>query len=320
MHCCTRRGFLAQSAATAGLLAWGTKPLPAAPLAAGQQAEMTIAKWAGAGEPIAETMRNPAAMKNIAVKLTEQAIAGVGGIERFVKRGDVVWVKPNIGWDRTPEQAANTNPDVVATIVRLCFEAGAKKVKVGDNTCNPADKCYYRSGIAAAVKPLGAEVLYVDPSRARRTEIKGEKIKETPIFPEMIETDLIINIPVVKHHALATATLCMKNYMGVIADRKSFHQDIPTCLADLTRYLKPKLCILDAMRILTAHGPTGGRLEDVKTLLTVAAGTDIVALDAFGAELLGHNPAKIGSVAKGAKEGLGTLDYRSLPLREMSVS
>jgi uncharacterized protein (DUF362 family) len=112
----------------------------------------------------------------------------------------------------------------------------------------------------------------------------------------------------------------MKNYMGVIASRQTIHQDIPVCLTDLTRFMKPRICILDALRILTAHGPTGGNLADVKTTLAVAAGVDIVALDAFGCELLGHKPEAIGSVAKAAKAGLGTLDYRSLALREMSVS
>jgi uncharacterized protein (DUF362 family) len=314
MYPCTRRKFLAHSAATAGLLSLGTQHLLAAPLAADKQADMTIAKWAG------DAASSKEAFHDIAVKLTEQAIAGLGGLGRFVKKGDVVWVKPNIGWDQPPEKAANTNPDVVATIVRLCFEAGAKTVKVGDNSVHRAEKTYHSSGIAAAVKPLGAEVLFLEESRAKRMNIGGEKIKQLPVFPQVVEADLVINVPVAKHHKLSDATLCMKNYMGVIASRPTIHQDIPTCLTDLTRFMKPRICILDAMRILTAHGPVGGDLRDVKTLLTVAAGVDIVALDAFGAELLGHKPDSIGTVAKAAKSGLGTFDYRSLALRELSVS
>jgi len=314
MHCCSRRGFLAQSAATAGVLTLGSKPLLAAPLAADQQADMTIAKWAGAANPDAKEI------EAIAVKLTEQAIAGLGGMQRFVKKGDVIWVKPNIGWDRTPEMASNTNPHVVSTIIRLCLEAGAKTVKVGDNTCHAAEKSYHSSGIAAAAKALGAEVVFLDPSRAKRFDVKGENLKETAIFPEIIESDLVINVPVVKHHSIATATVCMKNYMGVVVNRKAFHQDLPTCIADITRFMKPRICVVDAVRILTDHGPTGGDLADVKTPLTIAAGTDIVALDAFGVELLGHKPESIGTVAKGAKEKLGTMDYRSLPLREIAVS
>jgi uncharacterized protein (DUF362 family) len=313
--CCSRRRFLAHSAATVGLMALGTKPLTAyAQLPEGQQADMTIAKWTGAAVGDAKAFRAAA------VKLTEQAIEGIGGMKRFVKKGDVIWIKPNIGWDRTPEQAANTNPDVVATIIRLCLDAGAKKIKIGDYTCHAAEKSYKTSGIADAAKALGAEVLFLDESRAKRMAVKGEKVKETPIFPEIIETDLVINIPIAKHHSIATATMCMKNYMGVISDRTSFHQDMPICLADITRFMKPQFCVLDSTRILTAHGPTGGDLADVKTPLTIAAGTDIVALDAFGSELLGHKPEDIPSVVKGAQVGLGKMDYRSLALREKAVS
>jgi uncharacterized protein (DUF362 family) len=130
----------------------------------------------------------------------------------------------------------------------------------------------------------------------------------------------VINVPVVKHHVLAKATMCMKNYMGVIDNRKSFHQNIPGCLVDLTRFMKPQICILDAVRILKDHGPRGGNLEDVRTPLALAAGTDIVALDAWGSEVLGHKPTDIESVVQGAAAGLGKIDYRSLALQEIAVS
>jgi uncharacterized protein (DUF362 family) len=150
-------------------------------------------------------------------------------------------------------------------------------------------------------------------------DIKGDKIKKIGVYPEIYESDLVINVPVVKHHRLSTATMCMKNYMGVIDDRKAIHQDIPTCLADLTRFLKPRICVLDAVRILTGNGPSGGDLKDVQTKLMVAAGVDIVALDAWGADVLGKKPEEIGSVAAGAKAGLGKIDYRSLA-KEIPVS
>jgi uncharacterized protein (DUF362 family) len=247
-------------------------------------------------------------LKQAAVKLTEQAVAGIGGLQRFVKRGDVVWVKPNIGWDRAPEYAANTNPDVVATIVRLCFDAGAKTVKVGDNPCDIAAKTYVSSGIADAVKPLGKE-----------TAIKGEKVKSIPIFPGILECDLVINVPIVKHHGLATSTLCMKNYMGVMENRKFFHQDMSICLADMTRFMRPRICVLDGIRILKNNGPKGGNLADVETKLAIAAGTDIIALDAWGAELMGNKPSEIGAIVKGQEVGLGNVDYRSIA-REIAVS
>jgi uncharacterized protein (DUF362 family) len=312
MSTLSRRDFVLRAAAAgAGALA-ADKLFALQPAA--KPADMTIARWTGPKE------LSPNEFQKAAVKATEQALAGLGGLSRFVHKGDVVWVKPNIGWDRTPEQGANTNPDVVATIIRLCFEAGAKTVKVGDNPCDVAQKTYVTSGIAAAAKAAGAEVLFLDPSRARDTAIGGERIKSIPIFPAIMETDLVINVPVAKHHRLAELTLCMKNYMGVIDKRNLFHQDIPTCLADLTRFLKPRICVLDCMRVLTAHGPKGGNLADVAAKMTVAAGVDIVAMDAFGAEIMGRKPQDVSSIVKGEKWGLGKVDYRSLALREISVS
>jgi uncharacterized protein (DUF362 family) len=282
-------------------------------VAAQQPAEMTIARWSG------QQTLSPQQLKQAAVKLTEQAVAGIGGLQRFVKRGDVVWVKPNIGWDRAPEYAANTNPDVVATIVKLCFDAGAKTVKVGDNPCDIAAKTYVSSGIADAVKPLGAEVLFLDKTRFKETAIKGEKVKSIPIFPGILECDLVINVPIVKHHGLATSTLCMKNYMGVMENRKFFHQDMSICLADMTRFMRPRICVLDGIRILKNNGPKGGNLADVETKLAIAAGTDIIALDAWGAELMGNKPSEIGAIVKGQEVGLGNVDYRSIA-REIAVS
>jgi uncharacterized protein (DUF362 family) len=305
----TRRELMARSAALAGTLAVGR----GADAAAAGASKMAIAKWAGDAKPSAD------AIKQIAVKLTEQAIAGIGGLKPFVKPGSVVFVKPNIGWDRKPEQAGNTNPEVVATIVKHCLAAGAKTVRVGDNTVNSDRKTYATSGIAAAAKSAGAEIVFVDRKRFRDTDIGGRKIKSIPIYPAFLECDLMINVPVVKHHRLSTVTLCMKNYMGVVENRRAFHQDIATCLCDITRFMKPRITLLDAVRILTDHGPSGGKLEDVKTTLQVAAATDIVALDAWGSSLLGHKPSAIGSVAAGAKSGLGTMDFKSIA-REIPVS
>jgi len=309
----SRRDFLARSAAGVSLLGGGNLLLQET-RAAEKPADMSIARWTGAKDLTAEQL------SKVAVQLTEQAVAGIGGLKRFISRGDVVWVKPNIAWDRTPELAANTNPDVLATVVRLCFEAGAKTVKVGDNPCNPAPRTYPASGLAAAARSAGAEVVFLDPTRFREMSIGGERIKKHPVCPEIIECDLLVNVPIVKHHGLAEATMCMKNFMGVVDNRRVFHQALPECITDLNRFLKPRISIMDAVRILKAHGPRGGNLADVELKTTVAAGVDVVALDAFGAELLGRKPEEIGTVVKGQEAGLGTMDYRSLAPREIAVS
>ncbi len=310
----TRRDFIVQSTA-AGVTAWGAERLLTQETqAAGNDASMAIAKWSGQGTPDA------AELKRIAVEMTEKVVEGIGGMKRFVAPGNVVWVKPNIGWDRGPELAANTNPDVVATLVRLCLEAGAKTVKVGDNTCDIAEKCYQASGIAEAARAAGAEVVFLDRRRFRETPIGGKRLKSVPLYPEILACDLIVNVPIVKHHGLANATMCMKNYMGVMENRRLVHQDIAECLAELTRFMKPRLCVLDGIRILKNHGPKGGDPNDVELKTSLAAGTDIVALDAWGAELMGLKPTAVGSIVAGQKAGLGTIDYRSLEPREIVVS
>lgn len=309
----SRREFLKSTAAMSGAAALA--PLGGAIAQQASPARMCIARWKGT------PAESPEAIKAMAIKLTEQVMSNLGGMAAFVKKGDVVWVKPNMAWDRAPEFAANTNPDLVATLVRLCFEAGAKAVKVGDKTCNDNKKSYPASGIEAAAKAAGAEIVYLDDNRFKEVELKGKRLDKWLVYPDIIEADLVINAPVVKHHAIAKATLCMKNYMGVVSgERGKWHQDIGTCLSDITAFMKPRLCVLDAIRILTANGPTGGNLDDVKRMNTVAAGTDIVALDAFGAELLGHKPEEIVSVAAGAKTGLGEIDYHKIALKELEVA
>lgn len=313
----SRREFLVGSTAAAGMLALRPEALLGAAPPSGKPADMAIAKWSGAKDLANDQIDQAAG------KMVQQAIEALGGMNRFVKRGDVVWVKPNIGWDRAPETAANTNPEMVRKIIQMCFDAGAKTVKVGDNPVHVAQKTYESSGIASVSRAAGARVVFLDKSRFRDTALpEAEKVKEIPVYPEILDADLVINVPVVKHHVLATLTMCMKNYMGVIENRRFFHQDLPTCIADISQFMQPKarLHILDGVRILTAHGPSGGKLEDVRTTMTVAAGTDIVALDAWGAELIGRKPEDIGSIVKGQERGLGKIDYRALAPRELAVS
>ncbi len=304
----SRRDFLKTSAAITSAAALHS----AAVHGAEDPVEMCVAKWktpSEIGDPTEEMGR----------LLTEQAVAAVGGMKRFVKEGGTVWVKPNIAWDRTPEQAANTNPDVVKTLVRLCLDAGAKKVYVGDNPCHPAGKSYPNSGIEKAAGEAGAEVVYMDRNRFVETDIGGKALKVIPLYPQLLECDLVISAPVAKDHSAAKVTIGMKNYMGVADDRRKFHQDLPTSIRDIAVYMKPKLTVVDAIRILLRNGPTGGDLKDVKRTNIVLASTDIVAADAYGAELLGRNPAEIESIVLGQEAGLGVMDYRSIPFREIEV-
>jgi uncharacterized protein (DUF362 family) len=275
---------------------------------------MSIARWGA--EMVADS-----GLESVARRLTQEALANLGGVGRFVGKGDLVWIKPNIGWNRAPKLAANTNPHVVAALVRLCLEAGAKKVKVGDNSCHKARQCYPRSGIAEAVKAAGGEMVYLDERRFKEAKIGGDRLTTWPVYPEILDSDLVVNVPVAKHHGLSRVSLGMKNLMGVIGGRRNvWHQDLPACLCDITAFMKPRLTVLDATRVLTANGPQGGNTADVKRLDTVAASTDIVALDAFGAELLGHEPAAIETVRAAHEAGLGQIDYRGLEVREVVVS
>jgi uncharacterized protein (DUF362 family) len=284
---------------------------------------LSLPKGFSAFIPIAETSESA----DLAVvhgsspsKITRAAIDAMGGIGRFISRGDVVVVKPNMAWDRLPEQAANTNPEVVATVVKLCYEAGAKKVKVFDRTVNDPRRCYVQSGIADAVKPLGAHVDYVDERKFREIKINGLALTSWPLYTEIFEADKVINIPIAKHHSLAKLTMAMKNWMGVMGGlRRQIHQRLDESLVDLAMAIKPTLTILDAVRILTANGPQGGNPGDVRKLDTVIAGVDQVAVDSFGATLFGMKGSDLGYVRLGEKSGLGTMDLSKLRIRRISV-
>jgi uncharacterized protein (DUF362 family) len=282
---------------------------------------------AGAAAPslaIAHYRVSPTAPDGIAEearRLTQAAIGALGGMERFVSKGHKVWVKPNIGWDRRPEQAACTNPDVVAAIVEMCFQAGAAQVTVGDNPCVTAEKSYARSGIQAAARKAGARCECLDNRRFRPMGIRSARaLRQWEIYAGVVEADRVINVAIVKHHSLSRATLGIKNLMGVAGGaRNRFHQAIGPALADLAGFIRPQLVVLDAIRVLTMNGPTGGNLADVKRKDTVLAGVDQVAVDAFGATLLGLQPTDIACVVEGHARGLGTMNYESLAPARLEV-
>jgi len=251
-------------------------------------------------------------------KITLRAIEGLGGMKRFVKRGDVVVIKPNIGWDRTPEQAANTNPDVVKAAVIMCFDAEAKKVKIFDRSVNDPRRCYMRSGIFDTVKDTGAELSHIDPRKFKEVSIKGEYLKTWPVYQDILESDTIINIPIAKDHSTALLTMAMKNWMGVIGGNRGWlHNDIDRSLADLAMAIKPTLTILDAYRILVDNGPSGGDLGDVRLKETVIAGVDQVAVDSYGATLFDLKGEDLGYVKIASERGIGNMDLSKIKIKRV---
>jgi uncharacterized protein (DUF362 family) len=253
-------------------------------------------------------------------KLTRAAVDAAGGMGKLVKRGDVVVVKPNIGWDRTPEQAANTNPAVVAALVAMALQAGAKEVKVFDRPCNVDRRTYKRSGIADAAEKAGAKVSFVDDSRYVSVSIPGARaLKEWMLNRDALECDVFINVPILKDHGATRMTAGMKNLMGMAGgERGAWHVgELDQRIADVQIAIKPDLVVIDAFRILTAHGPQGGSLDDVKELKTIAVSTDLVAADAYAAKLFGLDPNAIKHIAIAAGMGLGSM--KPATLKEINV-
>jgi uncharacterized protein (DUF362 family) len=247
-------------------------------------------------------------------QLVQRALEELGGIQRFISRADVVLVKPNIAWDRTPEQAANTNPGVVAEVVRQCWSAGAKRVIVTDVSCNDPRRCFQRSGIAEAARVEGAEVPLPDPSKFKEVHLGGSLLQEWPVFRPFLEADKIINLPIAKHHSLSGATLGMKNWYGILGGQRArLHQQIHESLVDLADFMRPTLTMIDSYRILLRNGPTGGNLEDVLLKKTLVAGRDPVALDAYVAKAYWNlDSVSLPYLRMAEERGLGKLQFDKL--------
>jgi uncharacterized protein (DUF362 family) len=310
---------MALGAAGLSLLARGARgdAQAAVPAASGSDggASATGSGAAGSGAIALAIVRNggPEA-------LTRRALEALGGMGRFVSSGSRVVIKPNIGWDRTPEQGANTHPDVVACLVRLALEAGARRVTVLDHTCNDARRCYARSGVEAAAREAGAEVVHLPEGRGTEMNVGGEIVRAWPVHREVIETDLLINAPAAKHHTLSLASLGMKNWLGAIDGRRNqLHQQIGPASVDLAAFFKPALTVLDATRLLLRNGPQGGNPDDVAHPRIVAAGIDPVAIEAFGAGLLALTPADLPHIAMAEARGLGHATLAGSALLEIDL-
>jgi uncharacterized protein (DUF362 family) len=250
--------------------------------------------------------------------LVRKAVDALGGMRRFVARGDIVVVKPNIGWDRTPLHAANTNPKVVAEVVRLAYDAGAKRVVVTDASCNEPNRCFQRSGIWKAAYEVGGDVIVPAAHRFRQMRLKGEVLDDWPVYTPLVSADKVINVPIAKHHNLSKYTAAMKNWYGSLGGRRNrLHQNIDVSIADLATFIQPTLTIVDAVRVLLRNGPQGGNIADAKDMHTVIATTDQVAADAYGCQLIGRKVEEIPYIRMGHERGLGTMHWQNLRLAEV---
>ena len=254
-------------------------------------------------------------------RLVRRAFEELGGIRRFISRGDTVTIKPNAAWDRTPEQAANTNPLVVGEVARLCREAGARRVFVADVSINDPERSFARSGIAAAAAAAGAEVILPSPRLFRQVDLRGRVLNVWPVLEPFLRAGKLINIPIAKHHSLTGVTLGMKNWYGILGGpRQELHQRIHECIADLADFMRPTLTLLDAYRVLLRHGPGGGDFADVVLKRTLIAGTDPVAVDAYAADAWWNlDAASLPYLQLAAGRGLGTVQFETVATRFVKV-
>jgi len=250
----------------------------------------------------------------------DKAIASLGGMKSFVKKGQTVVVKPNIGWDVSPERAGNTNPLLVNRIIKHCFEAGAKDVYVFDHTCDDWKKSYSTSGIERTVKDAGGKIVsgasegyYQDV-----TISTGEKLKTAKVHELILSCDVFINVPVLKSHGSAELTMSMKNLMGIVWDRRFWHRnDLHQCIADFAAYRKPDLNIIDAYNVMIKNGPRGVSTNDVIQMKSQLISTDMVAIDAAAAKLISYNPTAINYIKLASEKNIGEIDLNKLSINRI---
>jgi uncharacterized protein (DUF362 family) len=305
MH--TRRSFLKTGmAVTAGISLGGLNRLFAAPSASPPSQSVLAAVRDGSR-----------------AGMCDQALRMLGGMGAFVKKGQRVLVKPNIGWDVPPERGANTHPELVARVIELCQAAGASSVTVFDNSCDQWQRAYATSGAEDACRRTGATLVNgKDPSLYRQVEIpRGVKLKAAKVHSLYLDSDVVINAPVLKHHSGTLMTACMKNLMGVVWDRGFYHSnDLHQCIADLLTLRKPDLNILDAYHPMVRNGPRGRSADDVVVMKTLLASPDIVTIDAAAAKLLEHQPADVRHVALASGMGLGVMELERVDIRRFKMT
>jgi uncharacterized protein (DUF362 family) len=251
----------------------------------------------------------------------ERGIREIGGMGRFVKSGQTVVIKPNMSWDLTPEYAANTSPELVAAVVKQCKDAGAKKIIVVDHSIEYWENAGKNSGILTAA--TGAGAMYAPAEKEgyyQKLAIKGKRLKELKIHEALLECDVFINVPVLKHHGGAGLTGAMKNLMGCVWDRQAYHSSgLQTCIADFLYAKKPHLNIVDAYRVITKNGPRGGSLANVAQIGSLIISPDIVAADTAASMLVGRKQGEVECLRIAAEAGFGQLDLSKLAISRITV-
>ncbi|MDR1054710.1 MAG: DUF362 domain-containing protein [Prevotellaceae bacterium] len=290
-------------------------------------------KLGGADKLTAQPSKTSAGYDMIAVMngtpeaMFQRAISEIGGMDKFIKKGDKLVVKPNIGWDKSPEFAANTNPDLIKAIIKSCLDAGAKEVVVFDHTCDDWKLCYKNSGIEDAVKAAGGKMAYAHEEKYyRKINLpKGQRLKETLIHEAILDCDAWINVPILKTHGGAKMTIAMKNYMGIVWDRRFWHSnDLQQCIADCSTYAKkPVLNIVDAYRVMKSNGPKGRSESDVVMGNALFMSPDIVAIDTaavkFFAQIEKMELDDVSHIAKAQKLKTGTMDLDALNIKRVRL-
>ncbi len=252
--------------------------------------------------------------------MLDKALDAMGGIKSFVKKGQKVVIKPNIGWDVDPERAGNTNPLLVGRLIEQCYNAGAKEVYVFDHTCDDWKRCYSTSGIERIVKekkgimvPANTENYY------HKVEINnGKRLKDAELHELILSSDVFINVPVLKNHSSSKLSISMKNLMGIVWDRGYWHKnDLHQCMADLTTAYKPTINIVDAYNVMMRNGPRGVSKADVVQMKSLLISKDIVAADAAAAKLFGMEPASVNHIKYGAEMHVGNIDLSKLNIKRI---
>lgn len=252
----------------------------------------------------------------------DKAIEALGGMGAFVKKGQRVLVKPNIGWDVDPERAGNTNPRLISRIIEHCYHAGAKEVFVFDHTCDNWSRCYKNSGIEQAVSNAGGKIV-TGNSEVNYQEVdvpKGVRLTKAKVHEQLLQADVFLNVPILKDHNSARLTIGMKNLMGVVWDRPYWHQnDLHQCIADMASYRRPDLTIVDAYNVLKQNGPRGVSRGDVLQMKAQLVSTDPVAADLAATKLFGLDPSEIKYIGLAASMGLGKGSLETASIKRIKM-